>query len=72
MITRWDISAPYHGEIYEDESEQGDWVKYKDHLTAIEVLEYELRASDEEIYNTKSELAYWKSQYQELYEQQQL
>lgn len=72
MITRWDISAPYHGEIYEDESEQGDWVKYKDHLTAIEVLEYELRAADEEIYNTKSELAYWRSQYQELYEQQQL
>lgn len=72
MITRWDISAPYHGEIYKDESEQGEWVKYKDHLTTIEVLEYELRAADEEIYNTRSELAYWRSQYQELYEQQQL
>lgn len=70
--TRWDISVSDHGEIYEDKSEQGDWIKSKDHLTAVEVLEYELRAADEEIHNVKSESAYWKSRYQELYEQQQL
>ena len=72
MITRWDISAPYHGEIYEDESEQGEWVKYKDHLTAVEVLEYELRTADELIADVERDRDYWKSQYQELYEQQQL
>ena len=79
MITRWDISAPYHGEIYEDESEQGDWVKHKDHLAAVEYLEYEIRALGEEITSLENQwdeavhnTAYWKDLYNELYEQQLL
>ena len=72
MITRWDISAPYHGEIYEDESEQGDWVKYKDHLAVVEEMEYDLRYERECTEEQKIETEFWRDKYNELYEQQQL
>lgn len=72
MIIRWDISAQHHVGIYEDESEQGDWVKYKDHLTAIEELEYELRYEREQKEQAQEDVRRWKDLHNELYEQQQL
>lgn len=55
-------------EYYEsclDPHTNGDYVKYEDHLEAIERLEYELRAMEEE-------MRHWKEKYFEYYEQDQL
>lgn len=60
-IKRYDI----HGLISWYPHVDGDLVRYKDHLEAVEKLEYDLRAMEEE-------MVYWKEKYFEYYEQDQL
>lgn len=79
MIRRWDTSGQYGALIYVDESDQGVWVAYKDHLTAVEELEHGLRYEIEQKEEAQEDVRFWKDQsehwkdlYNELYDQQQL
>ena len=84
MIDRYDINIEYYpGDSYSKIDPKmepnGDWVRYEDHLEAVEELEYIIRALEEDtVFLTEEnsilqeEVKYWKEKYFEYYEQDQL
>jgi hypothetical protein len=63
MIQRYET---YETAIINDAN--GTYVKYDDYLQEIEILELELRYTNEEVEIVKDEMQYWKDMYNELKE----